>query len=65
MGIRLLNLGSGEDPQRQTPVSDRTRTVCNPRNDRKGVGPGLGPATKWKGSTTGPRGSRAKLRSSS
>lgn len=36
MGIRLLNLESGEDPQRQTPGSDRTRTVCNPRNDRKG-----------------------------
>lgn len=36
MGVRLLNLESGEDPQRQTPASDRTRTVCNPRNDRKG-----------------------------
>lgn len=45
--------------------SDRTKPVCNPRNDRKGVGPRLGPATRRKGSTTGPRGSRAKLRRSS
>lgn len=36
MGIRLLNLESGEDPQGQTPGSDRARTVYNPRNDRKG-----------------------------